>query len=140
MERYPCPTHHVLRQLPVDFQQAPEQAIAAIHRLQPDRVVACGMAENRTRLSLESRAVGEGEVLHTGFDLAWLMADLTFTEISHDAGRFVCNALYHALLQEQQSIYPHMQCLFVHVPPLTAANRDAIMTDFQTILDRIASC
>jgi pyroglutamyl-peptidase len=125
---------HVLRQLPVDFDLAPQQTIARVKQLQPDLIVCCGMAEGRTKLSLESRAVAN-EVLSPNVDLERLVAGLPHTEISHDAGRFVCNWLYHTVLKQVQGT--EQDCLFVHVPVLTAANLQPIAADFRCIVDRI---
>jgi len=129
------PTVHFLRQLPVDFVLAPQQAIAQIQQLQPNCVICCGMAESRTRLSVESRAVSGDRVLHTCFDLPQLVAELPMTEISHDAGRFVCNTTYYKVLEHLQD--SPGRGLFVHVPILTAINREAIVRDFQQLLMRI---
>jgi pyroglutamyl-peptidase len=115
------PTVHFLRQLPVDFVLAPQQAIAQIQQLQPNCVICCGMAESRTKLSVESRAVSGDRVLHTCFDLPQLVAELPMTEISHDAGRFVCNTTYYKVLEHLQD--SPGRGLFVHVPILTAINR-----------------
>ncbi len=142
---------HFLRRLPVDFEQAPRLAIAHIQKLQPDVVVCCGMAETRDRLNLEMQAVkddpqnirasdsqdspNESRVLKTPLDLPRLAADLPHTDLSYDAGRFVCNALYFSLLEQAQAT--QRPCLFVHVPILTAANRLPILQDFCQILQRL---
>lgn len=128
---------HVLRQLPVDFQIAPEWAIAHINTLHPDVIICCGMAENRTKLSVESRAVTNSATLYTGVDLQGLTAELPHTEISHDAGRFVCNWLYFSLLNYIQTQTLNQHCLFVHVPILSSENRELITSDFQSLLGRI---
>lgn len=148
MRGNPPSSWHFLRQLPVDFELAPQRAIAHVTQLQPDVVVCCGMAESRTQLSVESRAIFPNETLYTTVDLPRLVAGLTVTEISEDAGRFVCNALYYALLKqfrwqpEQQyprQQYSERQCLFVHVPVLTDENGGAIASDFQQILKRLTT-
>lgn len=126
---------HTLRQLPVDFGLAPQQTIAQIQTLKPQAVVCCGMAESRSKLSVESQAVQGGQILKTRFSLPELVAGLSMTEISHDAGRFVCNATYFAVLEHLQN----SSCLglFVHVPILTEANRAAIVADFEILLQRL---
>ncbi|BAU43797.1 peptidase C15 [Leptolyngbya sp. O-77] len=126
---------HLLRRLPVDFEQAPRLAIAHIHQLQPDLVVCCGMAETRDRLSLEVQAVKGDRILKTPLDLPRLAADLPHTDLSHDAGQFVCNALYFSLLEHAQT--SQRPCLFVHIPVLTAANRQPILQDFCQVLHRL---
>ncbi len=137
LKTHPPTSFHFLRQLPVDFELAPQQAIAKFQELQPDLIICCGMAEHRTQLSVESQAVLDEKILTTPIDIAALIAGLTCTEISHDAGRFVCNRLYYDLLDHVLEHDPQRGCLFVHVPVLTDHNREAIATDFQIILQRL---
>jgi pyroglutamyl-peptidase len=134
----PPPSLRFLRQLPVDFQLAPAQAIAHVNELRPDMVICCGMAESRSQLSLEARAVVGNDVLYTPVNLEELTAELLNTEISHDAGQYVCNALYYAMLHHLQQSSWNCRCLFVHVPVLHSGNLAAIVTDFQRILEAIA--
>ncbi|HLO49811.1 MAG TPA: peptidase C15 [Kamptonema sp.] len=124
-----------LRQLPVDFQLAPIQAIAKINELQPDLIICCGMAESRQKLTVESTAIVNGEALKTTFPLEDLVADLTMTEISHDAGKFVCEALYYSLLKYIKHRNLSSQCIFIHVPVLTNKNIEAITSDFLSIIN-----
>jgi pyroglutamyl-peptidase len=126
---------HFLRQLPVDFDEAPKLAIAQVDQLQPDAVIACGMAESSSCLRLESRAVVADQVLETSLCLESLVGELAITEISHDAGTYVCNTTYHALLRHCHPVRP---CLFVHVPLLTAERRESVVQDFGQILHCIA--
>jgi len=128
-----APTNcHFLRQLPVDFELAPKIAIAKINEIQPDIIIWCGMAESRQKLSIESNGKFQSEILRSSFDLEQLMESTTITEISHDAGNFVCNYLYYQVLK-----HCDQQCLFVHVPVLTSENQDAIVEDFLSILERV---
>jgi len=129
------PSLHLLRQLPVDFDLAPERAIAHVNQLQPDIVVCCGMAESRFSLNVESRAVTPNEVLYTTANLERLVLGLAVTEISHDTGQFVCNWLYYTMLKHLQNT--ETICLFVHVPILTAENSEAIVTDFRFLIARL---
>jgi pyroglutamyl-peptidase len=129
------PSLHLLRQLPVNFELAPEQAIAHVNQLQPDIVICCGMAASRVNLTVESRAVTQNEVLYTKANLERLVLGLAVTEISDDAGQFVCNWLYYALLKHLQNT--ETICLFVHVPILTAENSEAIVTDFRLLIARL---
>jgi len=92
---------YFLRKLPVDFQLAPEQVIAKINQLQPDVIVCCGMAEARKTLTIESNAKDEGQVIMTTIDLTQLITGLSVTEISNDAGWFVCNHLYYSVLKQK---------------------------------------
>ncbi|BAU11277.1 peptidase C15 pyroglutamyl peptidase I [Leptolyngbya sp. NIES-3755] len=90
------------------------------------------MAESRQKLSLESNGKFQSEILRSGFDLNQLMESTTTTEISHDAGNFVCNYLYYQVLK-----HCDQQCLFVHVPVLTSENQAAIVQDFLSILEQV---
>lgn len=147
---------HLLRQLPVNVPVAKEIAIGKIQQLQPQTVICCGMAESRTKLNVESKATVRGHSLHTRVDLEALTVGLNSTEISDDAGRFVCNGLYYAILYYLQNRYPDIlhsdiphpdifsdiqhpdiQCLFVHVPILTPGNRKNVIADFSSILKRV---
>ncbi len=133
----PPPWLQVLRRLPVDFELAPQTAIAQIQKLQPCAVVCCGMAETRDRLNLEVQAVQHEQVLKTSLDVMALADGLSFTELSYDAGAFVCNRLYFDVLQYLQLHQPASHALFVHVPVLTTANCDRVIVDFRQILDRV---
>lgn len=127
-----------LRKLPVDFQSAPNLAIAQINQIQPDTVICCGMAESRQKLTVESCACCERDLLKTTVDLEQLIADLPTTEISHEAGKFVCEALYYAVLKHLADSLLSTKCIFVHVPVLTADNADKIVADFLLILNRLS--
>jgi pyroglutamyl-peptidase len=129
----PSPSVYFLRQLPVNTAVARDITIAQIHQLDPQILLCCGMAETRDRLSLETRAVGR-PILYTPMTVVDLLPGLTHTEISHDAGRFVCNSFYHSLLDYLQN--STCVCLFIHVPILTTDNRSQILIDFCKILDR----
>ncbi|MBD1823256.1 peptidase C15 [Cyanobacteria bacterium FACHB-DQ100] len=129
------PNCHFLRQLPVDFELAPKQTIAKINEIQPDVTICCGMAESRQCLSLESNGKFQSEILRSRLDLKHLMESTIATEISHDAGNFVCNYLYYCVLKHLESLNRH--CIFIHVPVLTTENTEIIVQDFLNILDRI---
>ncbi|MEG3979066.1 peptidase C15, partial [Microcoleus sp. herbarium8] len=105
-----------LQKLPVDFQLAPKLAIAQIDQLQPDTIICCGMAESRQKLTVESCACCDGgEIMKTAVNLEPLVADLAATEISHEAGKFVCEALYYAVLKHISDAQMTAKCIFVHV-------------------------
>jgi pyroglutamyl-peptidase len=137
LKSYPSPFLHGFRQLPVNLPVARELAIAQFTKLQPQILLCCGMAESRTHLTVESSAVSGNSSLHTTVELGKLIAGLTCTEISHDAGQFVCNSLYYAMLNYLQAHHPDRHCLFVHVPVLTAENRESILADFRLIVERV---
>ncbi|MGB5962723.1 MAG: peptidase C15 [Coleofasciculaceae cyanobacterium] len=124
-----------LRQLPVDVSLAASQVISKIEELQPGAIICCGMAESRQVLTVESCACGDGLDYKTSVDLDKLLVGLSITEISHDAGKFVCEGLYYEVLKYLNQL--NISCIFVHVPVLTAENWQGILADFQIILERI---
>jgi pyroglutamyl-peptidase len=129
---------HFLRKLPVDFQLAPEQVIARVNYLQPEVIICCGMAETRKTLTIESNAKDEDRVIMTPIDVRQLIVGLSVTEISDDAGQFVCNRLYYSTLKYIHEMKLKSQCLFVHVPVLSKENLAPIVTDFSLIIQRLA--
>ncbi len=128
--------YFVLRQLPVDFFLAPQLVLTEIEAKKPDVILCCGMAEKRDKLALESRGTNGDLFLETTANLEAIAADLPHTEISHDAGTFVCNSLYYRLLEELRDRNSKAQCLFVHVPLIDETNLEAILADFNTIIRR----
>lgn len=132
-DRLPSETH-MLRRIPVDFQRAPAMVLAKMAEVQPDVVVCCGMAESRTVLTVESNGKCQQDVRQTAIALPTLIQVLQATEISHDAGDFVCNHLYYTVLKQIQEQRLPSQCLFVHVPILTATNQQIISDDFAALL------
>ncbi len=141
LELLPQATWHtatpLLRLLPVDVAQATERAIAYIHAFTPDIVVCCGMAEGRSRLQIERRAVQADRTLQTSIDLEPLCRALPMTDISNDAGQFVCNGYYFALLDYLAQTHQPTHVIFVHVPVLTPENRTFLVQDFITVLNRL---
>jgi pyroglutamyl-peptidase len=127
--------YHYLRSIPVDFDLAPKVVIAEIQAINPEVIVCCGMAESRQKLSIESNGKFQGEVLRSPLNLDKLLERAITTEISHDAGDYVCNYLYYSVLKYLAR--SHQACVFVHVPVLTPENQRAIVADFLQILDRI---
>lgn len=125
---------HFLRRLPVETAIASKKTIAAIERHCPDVVLCCGMAEKRDRLTVESQAFYRGQFYQTRFNLEQLTATLNFTDISHDAGKFVCEGLYFHLLQHLQRRQSQTLGLFLHVPVLTPDNETPIVEDVITLL------
>ncbi|MBV5261715.1 peptidase C15 [Synechococcus moorigangaii CMS01] len=123
-----------LRRLPVETAIASETTIQAIALQRPDVVVCCGMAEKRDRLTVESQAFAGEQRQQTPLDLIALTAALRFTDVSHDAGKFVCEGLYFQVLQYLQRHQPQTTGLFLHVPPLTATNRALILEDVTQLL------
>jgi len=127
----------VVRLLPVDFEESPRRAIAHFNSIQPDGIVCMGMAETRDRLNLERQAVWEEQVMQSRLPLETWLEGLRMTDVSDDAGQFVCNRTYHALLHHVQQRHPEKFALFIHVPVLTEDNRAAILQDIQVIMNRL---
>lgn len=127
----------LLRKIPVHSQIAPMAVMARVFELRPRVLVCCGMAEKRDRLSLEQQGVCGDRVVQTPFDLAALIAGTTMTEISTDAGRYVCNDLYHHLLTQFERDRWPIKTLFIHVPRITPNNALALSTDFHWVLRKL---
>ena len=123
-----------LRNLPVNIELASQQVIAEIERIEPDVVVSCGMAENRFKLTIESNASCKNECLYTAINLAELIQKLIATEVSHDAGKFVCEGLYYQILKYIKSQPAKIDCIFIHVPLLDRSRLNLILRDFNYIL------
>ena len=127
---------HHLRSIPVDFKLAPQHVLKRFDELRPRVLICCGMAEERTKLHIESRAVLGEQLLQTSVDLETLTVDLPMTEISHDAGRFVCNTLYYKTLEHLSLQEEDHHCVFIHVPVLTEENKNQLLADFISIIER----
>ena len=127
-----------LRKLPVEFELAPQHVLAKFNELRPKVLICCGMAEERTKLNIESRAVLDEQILQTSVDLDKLTADLLMTEISHDAGEFVCNTLYYKMLEHLSSQEENHHSIFVHVPIITEENKSLLVADFISIIERLS--
>jgi pyroglutamyl-peptidase len=130
-------TAHLLRQIPVDFELASATVLARMADLQPEWVVCCGMAEQRSRLTVESNGKLDNHQIHTPVDVHELVQDLAITEVSHDAGKFVCNHLYYSVLNHVRTQQLRTHCVFVHVPILHSKNLGTVLQDFTVILNRL---
>lgn len=127
-----------LRRIPVDFDLSVRCVLERFDELKPEVLICCGMAEERSRLNVEARAVLDENILYTSVDLERLTAGLPMTEISHDPGRFVCNTLYYRALEHVYAQAGRHHCVFVHVPALTAQNRAGLAEDFATMIERLS--
>jgi pyroglutamyl-peptidase len=128
-----------LRQLPVNIELATEQVIDAIKVINPHGIICCGMAESRNKLSLESCASWGQDCIFTKVNLDELVNCLNNTNISHNAGKFVCEGLYYWVLKYIQTEKLYSPCIFVHVPALLPHNLSLIEADFQTIIQFMQS-
>jgi pyroglutamyl-peptidase len=145
-----------LRQLAVDVAIARNFAIAKIEEVLPDAIICCGMAESRSKLTVESQAnyyyrtsvldytslsdiesKSDGVLIKTSVNLEELVAGLAVTGISQDAGKFVCEGLYYQVLNYLRSRHLDIGCIFVHVPILTPDNLPIIVSDFCRIIERM---
>lgn len=124
----------LLRNLPVDVEQASSCVINKINESAPDIIICCGMAEGRNQLSIESNACCGESVLRTNIDLDLLVTDSI--QISHDAGKFVCEGLYYAVLKYIIDRQLKIKCIFVHVPIL-GENKLTLVENFMLILQKI---
>ena len=127
-----------LRKLPVDIESSSQKVIDEIKCIEPNVVICCGMAEKRDKLTIESNAFCEDECLHTSINSIALTQQLVFTEISHDAGKFVCEGLYYRVLKYIRSHDRNIQCIFIHVPLITQNNSALILRDFHFIIMQFA--
>mgnify|MGYP002777002203 CR=1 FL=1 len=133
------PSHSLtfLRRLPVDISLASDRVLTQIHELQPDGIICCGMAEKRSLLTVESNATFAGFSIKTSVNLEQLLASLSLTKISHDAGKFVCEGLYYNVLKHLRDRSLNIPCIFVHVPLLTHDNSPKLIADFALIIQRL---
>ncbi|HEY9725786.1 MAG TPA: peptidase C15 [Chroococcales cyanobacterium] len=77
-------------------------------------------------------------LIRTSVNLVKLLDGLSNTEISHEAGKFVCEGLYYELLKYLRKRNLATPCIFVHVPILTPENLPVILADFQLIIEKMS--
>ena len=104
-----------VRNVPVNFETASIRVLSAIQQWHPHTVVCCGMAEKRVQLSLEKFARQGGQTLETGLNLQSLLTGTQLSEVSVDAGAYVCNHLYYQILNAIRTKKSKTQALFIHV-------------------------
>ena len=150
----------------VAFSSVRDRVVQLV-RTGPHAMILLGVARAAARLRLESRAVNRmrasipdlngvravgqlvderfppDAVLETNVRPATLARRLKArgldAEVSHDAGRYVCNATYfHALRICREKAIP---CLFVHVPPWHApdvqAEREERANEILALVDEL---
>ena len=127
----------LLRQLPVDIELASCCVINKIKELRPEAIICCGMAERRSKITIEAQARCGDCLLKTAVDLPKLVIDSSTIELSYDAGKFVCEGLYYSVLKHISENQLNLPCIFVHVPILHEKNLAAMVADFQLILHRL---
>ena len=139
IQRQGDPNLYFLRKLPVNTSLATLQVIQAIETINPKGIICCGMAESRSQLTVESNAVCDRNCIVTKVNLKKLATCLNNTQISHDAGKFVCEGLYYQILKYIQLNKPGIQCLFVHIPLLNLDRWKIIQQDFIAIINFMQS-
>lgn len=127
-----------LRQVPVSFALAPVRVINEIGRLRPRVVICCGMAEERPHLSIERQARGPLQTLQTSVNASALLAGTLLSEVSSDAGSYVCNHLYYSVLKFIEEASWETVGVFIHIPVLSRQNKKLIINDFIRIVSKLA--
>lgn len=127
-----------IKLLPVDLEIASQAVITKINEIAPDIIICCGMAESRHQLSIESNATRGNIIMRTNVALEKLVDGIDRVNISHDAGKFVCEGLYYSVLNYIFELKLNTSCIFVHVPILNENNLVSIVEDFVLILQRIS--
>ena len=123
-----------IRNVPVSFELAPIRVLSAIYQWRPRVVLCCGMAEKRELLSIEQQANIGGHTLKTSVDVRKLLQKTRLSEISYDAGTYVCNHLYYHVLESINKYKTTASVLFIHIPILKGKSKRLILEDFHTLL------
>ncbi len=129
-----------LKQVPVSFELAPIRVISELYKRRPRAVICCGMAERRAYLSVEQQASRAGKTLMSAVDLPSLLHHTQLSEISHDAGSYVCNHLYYSVLEVISQQPWNLSAIFVHIPILQPSNQQLLLNDFAQISHQLAEC
>jgi len=127
-----------IRNVPVSFELAPIRVISQIYQHRPRAIICCGMAENRPHLSIEQRATKAESQMHTSVDLQHLLQKTLLSEISYDAGNYVCNELYYSVLENIQKYHLPTVAIFAHIPRLQDERKRLILNDFSEIAQCLA--
>ena len=120
------PPHWHRLVLPVAHAPARDQLYEALNRIKPRLCLLTGLA-NEPVLRLETRArlpLGwRGSYLHSG-DWPWHESQYALrsaglpVRLSTDAGRYVCEATYWALLEFKSHFHFPNSAAFLHIPPI----------------------
>ena len=147
--------------LPVVFGQCGEKLEEAAAKINPDVVICCGVAGNRTEVTPELLAVNwrmgsiadNSGVRYTGEKIDRDGPDAIMTvlpvndlvsamqqaghaaKLSLSAGAYVCNDLYYALMQMQEKL--GRKGLFIHVPPQSAKASEKVAEALEICLQTI---
>jgi pyroglutamyl-peptidase len=137
--------------LPVSFERAAALLVEGYQRLRPELAVHLGVATRRRLLSIEDRAhnVMDARIpdvdgkrphgqaidpaaatdmpLRSRIDTRRLTDNLVGhgvpARLSRDAGRYVCNRVYHQGLTLGAQCQPPCRVVFLHLPPIGAHHR-----------------
>lgn len=146
--------------LPVSYAHAAGALQAAIDDADPDVVLCFGLADNRTKVSVErfahnldeagttdnDEAPGSGKEIDPAGPLAFrstlpvdeivaaLEAEGIPAEVSRDAGGFLCNHVFYVLMQ---TLDPKRTGGFIHVPPASVLPPDDLVRAAAVI---VATC
>ncbi|WP_062078762.1 pyroglutamyl-peptidase I [Demequina globuliformis] len=141
------PGHVVAEVLPVEFERAPDALTAALERHRPDAVVALGLADGRTGITVEKVAINTVDasiadnagrqltdvpVIASGptayFSTLPIKAMVNAMRdqgvaaaVSYSAGTFVCNQIFYVLRHALE--HTQIPAGFVHVPNDAATAR-----------------
>lgn len=130
-----------LRQVPVHFELASVRVISEMQRLRPRGVICCGMAESRACLSIERQAKGPcssgHKTLKTSANVSALITGTVLSEISDDAGSYVCDRLYYDVLQFVEKASWQTTAIFVHIPVLNPENQSFMLSDFTNVVKKL---
>lgn len=101
------------------------------------------MAEKRPHLSIERQAIeysfkGPLQTLQTSVNVSALVAGTLLSEVSNDAGSYVCNHLYYSVLKHIDDTSWETAGVFIHIPVLSRENKGFIINDFIHIVSKLA--
>jgi pyroglutamyl-peptidase len=138
--------------LPVSYARAADELARAVRAAEPDVVVCFGLAERRTEVSVERFALNlddaesadnDGVVSAAAIDpdgpaayrstlpvdglVAALRGEGIPAGASRDAGGYLCNHVFYALMALLERERPGARGGFVHVPPLDAVPLETLV-------------
>lgn len=150
--------------LPVSYARAADELAAALRASEPDVVLCFGLADARTEISVERFALNlddaaspdnEGVVSAATIDpdgpvayrsglpvdtiVAALRADGIPAGTSRDAGGYLCNHVFYALMRLLAREHPQARGGFVHVPPLDVVPLETLVRAARTALAHTAA-
>jgi pyroglutamyl-peptidase len=157
------PVHLTTEILPTVYGAAEERIRSLIREIRPDVILCLGVAESRSEINLERRALNcdnetapdnAGDV-RLGQQIAdgpaSYMSTLPLEEMrsalerdgipvvfSESAGTYVCNHVFYAALHEVERLNLVAKCGFVHVPVMDEKHRHGL--PLETMVSAIERC